>query len=260
MISRLWLRTCALRRPAQGQRPHNDLCPLYRPAVGQSRHDRGRGAMQPTPALIARRAMTRVGRAIGNAETARCIKRWSTPRAIRSSTPPFSGPAGHHGPVPNHNPRARQQRPVRNQQRLSPLADLAETIPRQSRSHAKSHRRRTAHCLLAGSFFGGFWTPADTPSIARGGPASETLPAKKRSSGGNHYDTDVGFRPLPLAVFLEEDKGADQDVLARRGLAGAVGSTQARMERPARNGAVGHRFIAFEHRYLGRLLPPTRSS
>jgi hypothetical protein len=219
MISRLWLRTCALRRPAQGQRPHNDLCPLYRPAVGQSRHDRGRGAMQPTPALIARRAMTRVGRAIGNAETARCIKRWSTPRAIRSSTPPFSGPAGHHGPVPNHNPRARQQRPVRNQQRLSPLADLAETIPRQSRSHAKSHRRRTAHCLLAGSFFGGFWTPADLPRRSLvAGRHPKPFPQKSGHLVVMYRHTDGGFLgPLPLPVFLEEDKGPDHDVLAASG-------------------------------------------
>jgi hypothetical protein len=248
MISRLWLRTCALRRPAQGQRPHNDLCPLYRPAVGQSRHDRGRGAMQPTPALIARRAMTRVGRAIGNAETARCIKRWSTPRAIRSSTPPFSGPAGHHGPVPNHNPRARQQRPVRNQQRLSPLADVAETIPRQSRSHAKSHRRRTAHCLLAGSFFAGFWTPADTPSIARGGPASETLPAKKRSSG-RHVSPHRWRLSRPAASSClprRRQRTGPRRSCGKRALAGAVGSIR-RYGRTTRDGAVGHRVIAFEH-------------
>ena len=59
---------------------------------------------------------------------------------------------------------------------------------------------------------------------------------------------------LPSPVFLKEDKGPDHDVLAasRVGGRGRVGT--GRMERPARDGAVGHRVIAFEHRDLGRLL------
>src|SRR5437867_11511806 len=57
------------------------------------------------------------------------------------------------------------------------------------------------------------------------------------------------------ASGLEEDKGPDYDVLAasRIGGRGRVGT--GRVERPARDGAVGHRVIAFEHRDLGRLLP-----
>jgi len=70
-----------------------------------------------------------------------------------------------------------------------------------------------------------------------------------------HHDTDVGLPcPLLLPVLLEEVKGSDDDVLAasRIGGRGRVGTGS--MERPARNGAVGHRVIAFEHRDLGRLL------
>src|SRR5689334_21857551 len=60
--------------------------------------------------------------------------------------------------------------------------------------------------------------------------------------------------PLLPPVFLEEDKGPDHDVLpaSRIGGRGRVGTGG--MERPARNGTVGHRVIAFEHRDLGRLL------
>ncbi len=60
---------------------------------------------------------------------------------------------------------------------------------------------------------------------------------------------DTSRLPLPAAfsVFLEEDKGPDHDVFpaSRIGGRGRVGT--GRMERPARNGAVGHRVIAFEH-------------
>ena len=55
--------------------------------------------------------------------------------------------------------------------------------------------------------------------------------------------------PLPAAfsVFLKEDKGPDDDVLAASCIGGRGRVDAGSMERPARNGAVGHRVIAFEH-------------
>src|SRR5712691_13359581 len=71
-----------------------------------------------------------------------------------------------------------------------------------------------------------------------------------------YHDTDVGFLcPLPLPVFLEKDKGPDHDVPAASGVGGRGRVDTGSMERPARDGAVGHRVIALEHRDLGRLLP-----
>src|SRR5215469_11928797 len=53
---------------------------------------------------------------------------------------------------------------------------------------------------------------------------------------------------------LEEDKGPDDDVLAASRVAGRGRVDTGGMERPARDGAVGHRVVAFEHRDLGGLL------
>ena len=53
--------------------------------------------------------------------------------------------------------------------------------------------------------------------------------------------------PRPLPVFLEEDKGPDHDVLAASGVGGRGRVDTGSMERPARDGAVGHRVIALEH-------------
>src|SRR6266550_9015063 len=60
---------------------------------------------------------------------------------------------------------------------------------------------------------------------------------------------------LPLPVFLEEHKGPDHDVLAASGVGGRGRVDTSSMERPARDGAVGHRVVAFQHRDLGGLLP-----
>src|ERR1700704_4626630 len=54
---------------------------------------------------------------------------------------------------------------------------------------------------------------------------------------------------------LEKHKGPYDDVLAASGVGGRGRVDTRRMERPARDGAVGHRVIALEHRDLGRLLP-----
>src|SRR5215469_4324508 len=56
------------------------------------------------------------------------------------------------------------------------------------------------------------------------------------------------------SVLLEEDKGPDHDVFAAWSGEGHVRVDTGGMERPARNGAVGHRVIAFEHRDFGALL------
>ena len=72
-----------------------------------------------------------------------------------------------------------------------------------------------------------------------------------------YHNTDVGFLcplPAPSSCPLEEDKGPDHDVLAASRIGGRRRVGTGSMERPARNGAVGHRVIAFEHRDLGRLL------
>src|SRR5438270_7189530 len=54
--------------------------------------------------------------------------------------------------------------------------------------------------------------------------------------------------------LLEKDKGSYHDVLAASGVGGRGRVCTSSMERPARDGAVGHRVVAFEHRDLGRLL------
>jgi hypothetical protein len=70
-----------------------------------------------------------------------------------------------------------------------------------------------------------------------------------------YHDTDVGFLCLlPLPVFLEEDEGPDHDVPAASRIGGRGRVDTGSMERPARDGAVGHRVIALEHRDLGGLL------
>lgn len=56
--------------------------------------------------------------------------------------------------------RIRRQPPVLNHQRLSALSYGNKTISRQRRCRTKSHRRSGAHRFPAGSFFGGFRTPA----------------------------------------------------------------------------------------------------
>src|SRR6185295_18974685 len=68
------------------------------------------------------------------------------------------------------------------------------------------------------------------------------------------YGCSSSLSPLHPLVYLEEDKGADHNVLAA-GSIGGRGWVEARsVERPARDGAVGDRVVALEHRDLGRLL------
>src|SRR5262249_42957538 len=83
---------------------------------------------------------------------------------------------------------------------------------------------------------------------ARGRHARWLNSAVSRHPVVKYHDTDVGFLcPLPLPVLLEEDKGRDHDVLAASRIGGRGRVDTGSVERPARNGAVGHRVIAFEH-------------
>src|SRR5262249_24840456 len=68
-------------------------------------------------------------------------------------------------------------------------AILRKTSPAKAADPPNPHRQPTAHRLPAGSFFGGFPTPAHyTGSIARAGPASETL----HESGPSLKPRDIG--------------------------------------------------------------------
>jgi hypothetical protein len=58
---------------------------------------------------------------------------------------------------------ARQPRSIRNYQRLSALTDQAKTISGKVAAEPNPHRRRSPHRLPAGSFFGGFQSPAPLP-------------------------------------------------------------------------------------------------
>jgi hypothetical protein len=62
--------------------------------------------------------------------------------------------------------RVWQQCSVRDHQRLPAPSDSSNAIARQTRCHVKSHGRPTARRSPAGSFFGGFWTPALTPGLS----------------------------------------------------------------------------------------------
>src|SRR5260370_11145273 len=60
--------------------------------------------------------------------------------------------------------------------------------------------------------------------------------------------------PLRLLVFLEEDKGSDHDVLAAGSVVGRGWVDAGSVERPARDGTIGDRVVALEHRDLSGLL------
>src|SRR6516225_10004597 len=96
--------------------------------------------------------------------------------------------------------------------------------------------------------------PSPPEAEAHGGPSPPTW--RPNRSFGRQVSRRRCRLPLPapLPVFLEEDKGPDYDVLAASRIGGRGRVDTSRMERPARDGAVGHRVIAFEHRDLGRLL------
>lgn len=66
---------------------------------------------------------------------------------------------------PRSGRRARQQRSIRGQNRLCALGDPNETIPGKLAAAPNPHRRPSLHRFSAGSFFGGFRTPALLPRV-----------------------------------------------------------------------------------------------
>jgi hypothetical protein len=82
---------------------------------------------------------------------------------------------------PQSRRRARQQRSIRSHKRLSALAILGKLSPRKAAATSNPHRRPGAHRFPAGSFFGGFRTPALCP-VHRSRRASTRNPSRKRIS------------------------------------------------------------------------------
>src|SRR6516162_11020969 len=103
------------------------------------------------------------------------------PGATPVSSRRLPAPAGHHGLVLNHT----VERGSSGQCAIISGFHLSPILGRPSLAKAaatQSPHRPTAHRYPAGSFFGGFPTPAPiTGSIARAGPASETLHDSGRS-------------------------------------------------------------------------------
>src|ERR1019366_2676665 len=90
--------------------------------------------------------------------------------------------------------------------------------------------------------------PASLRQIINSGQAGRFSHALDRSDPGRFASR------LRLLVFLEEDKGSDHDVLAARSVVGRGWVDAGSVERPARDGTVGDRVVALEHRDLGGLL------
>src|SRR5262249_49880804 len=67
--------------------------------------------------------------------------------------------------------------------RLQLSATLRKQLPRQPTAASNPHRLTGSHRCPAGSFFGGFPTPASLTRVdAHAGPASETLHVSGRSA------------------------------------------------------------------------------
>ena len=99
---------------------------------------------------------------------------------------------------PQSSHRAQQQRPIRNHQRLSALSDLRKTIPGHSRSAPNPHSRPGVHRLPAGSFFGGFRTPA-LYRVDRSRRAGIRNPSRNRSSGPS-IKAEIFYQPAATAT------------------------------------------------------------
>jgi hypothetical protein len=83
---------------------------------------------------------------------------------------------------------------------------FAKLSPRKAAAASNPHSRPTARRSPAGSFIGGFRTPAPyTRPIARAGPASETLPASGHTTtptGAAQFDpgrSESAYRKVPKA-------------------------------------------------------------
>src|SRR3954451_11053491 len=125
-----------------------------------------------------------------------------------------------------------------------PLLDLArEVCVTASRpTHRQAPRAKTRRSQIS-------YAAANAPHQASRSSRDffDTIRPRQSSDLKNH-NTDVRFLYLlPLRVVLEEDKGPYHDVLAASGVRRGGRIDAGGMERPARDGAVGHRVIAFEH-------------
>ena len=99
--------------------------------------------------------------------------------------------------------RVWQQCSVRDHQRLPAPSDSGNAIARQTRCHVKSHGRPTARRSPAGSFFGGFRTPAPTPgrSLAFGRhPKPLPKAAARRTTGERQGSTPTQRHALRIEI------------------------------------------------------------
>src|SRR6266478_7970929 len=99
------------------------------------------------------------------------------PGAAPVSSQRLQAPARHHRPVLNQAIEygSSGQSAIISGFQLSAI--FGKPSPAKAAAPSNPHRRPTAHCFPARSFFGGFPTPAPyTGSVARAGPASETFP------------------------------------------------------------------------------------
>src|SRR5215472_6715161 len=102
------------------------------------------------------------------------------PDAAPVSSQRLQAPSRHHGPALYQpvNYRSRGQSALISGFPLSAI--LGKPFPAKAADTPNPHRRPNAHRFPAGSFFGGFRTPALYPgSTARDAPASETLHASR---------------------------------------------------------------------------------
>src|SRR6516162_8018713 len=97
------------------------------------------------------------------------------PGATPVSSRRLPAPAGHHGLILNHTVEhgSSGQSAIISGFHLSPI--LGKPSLAKAATTPNSHRRPTAYRCPAGSFFGGFRTPASIPVNHSRRPASETL-------------------------------------------------------------------------------------
>src|SRR5215813_5489413 len=81
---------------------------------------------------------------------------------------------------------------------FSPQQFSSKPSPGNAAAEPNPHSRPTAHQLPAGSFFGGFRTPAPSGSTAHTRPASETLHDTGRSTELDRMSQADPIEPFPF--------------------------------------------------------------